>query len=492
MRLLFTGGRSSPFGLNAIINTGQSLSNGAAVTPSGTDPFHTQPYSNVMLSNSNLSVWIPNTVYAAGSYMNPGSNGYVFHTVAGGTSVNGPQPTWNTTIGGSTTDGTITWVCDHLATDTGYPTAATLSMQPYTEPPRTIANGINYPANCQGEALGIGITNTLTHLALAAGFGVYKMAGSDVGAGGQDIAGIGKGGTVNSYAAAMYEAAKLKGLANAAGLTFGYLGVFLTHGEANWPDTSYGAQATTLQINYEADLRAITGQTLSIPMFCTQQSSTPVTQDAVPSSVYLPISAFQILAACNAAPTKMVMVGPKYHQTYGSGSQHMSGVSQYDMLAEKNGQAAWAVLNGGTWRCVQPLSFSASIGASTVTITFDVMFPPLVFDTTTVPLNHQSSNTYWANGMGFEAFDNTGILTISSAAIQNGNQVVLTFSRAVAAGLCVQYAVTTDETNPAITGSCDKPGGHYGNLRDSDTFVGPFTGIAQRNWCVLFRQTGIT
>ena len=37
-----------------------------------------------------------------------------------------------------------------------------------------------------------------------------------------------------------------------------------------------------------------------------------------------------------------------------------------------------------------------------------------------------------------------------------------------------------------------EPGGHYGNIKDSDPFVGPYTGTPQQNWLVLFESPALT
>lgn len=483
-----------PWSVVGIINTGQSLSNGA-VSVSGM--FVTQSYSNLMVHDAQTQIWAGTShTYPANTYMTPGASGNpggsLFHTVAGGTG-GGSIPSWNTALGSTTTDGGITWTVVDTTTNPLNATGSYLTLQPYVIPSRAGVNGGSYPDNLQGQQLPGPIMATITNLALKAGASSYVLLGSDVGIGGNNMAMIQKGGVNNPYSASIYEATIGQNIVHTvSGSTFGYGAVFLTHGEADWNTSNYDALVTTLQQNYNADLKAITGQSQNIPMFVTQQCSTPMTQDGlVPSPTYYPISALKLLSACNASPANLIMVGSKYQYPYLQGSQHMQSQS-YDQQGEKYAQAYVAVAEKKAWLCTQPTGFSAASGSNSVVINFQCMFPPLRFDTS-IGLNHQVSASFWANGMGFEAYDRLGNLPIT-ASISGPKQVTLQLGRAADTGLAVQYALTTD-SYIAQAGSCDKSGpyqGHFGNLTDSDPFVGPFTGKANTNFCVLFQQKNLT
>jgi hypothetical protein len=197
----------------------------------------------------------------------------------------------------------------HNPDDITNPTAGTLSLIPYVEPPRTILTQQTYPNNIQGETFLAGMLNTVTYLALASGYPSYALSGSDCGQGGAGMAIIQKGGSGDAYAVSLYEVRAIKALAQAQSKTYVVGATVLTHGEADWNDTSYATQVHTLQQNYQTDIQAITGQSRAIPMLATQQSTTPVTNGAVPNSTYYPISALQLLAANNANPTQVVLVG---------------------------------------------------------------------------------------------------------------------------------------------------------------------------------------
>ncbi len=52
----------------------------------------------------------PSTAYTVGQIVKPTTdNGYFFRCTTAGTSAAGGDPTWNTTVGGTTTDGTVVW-----------------------------------------------------------------------------------------------------------------------------------------------------------------------------------------------------------------------------------------------------------------------------------------------------------------------------------------------------------------------------------------------
>ena len=88
-------------------------------------------------------------------------------------------------------------------------------------------------------------------------------------------------------------------------------------------------------------------------------------------------------------------------------------------------------------------------------------------------LAHQTANTQWKDGKGFEVTDGGVALTIADAAL-SGSSVVLTLSSDPGPGakVTVGYAITQD----GIDGGSEDFGGTaqglVGSLRDSDPFVG--------------------
>lgn len=96
----------------------------------------------------NPSTWLATTVYAAntlgdaktGSWVRPTTpNGAIFRCTTPGTS-GGSEPTWNTTPGATTTDGTVTWTAVARRTVTGSLTSV-ISKRVFLDTARTEATG---------------------------------------------------------------------------------------------------------------------------------------------------------------------------------------------------------------------------------------------------------------------------------------------------------------------------------------------------------------
>jgi hypothetical protein len=311
-----------------------------------------------------------------------------------------------------------------------------------------------------GETPHSGMANTLSTLWSARGMGDYVTAHSVVGWAGHCLSDINKEGGQRAYPASLSEARVFKQLAGAAGKTYGVAGIALTHGEcdAMQNNTSYGDGLYQLWQDYDADLKAITGQTRDVVVFASQQSSVYAGYDS---------SAVQLWKAGNDHPGQIVCTGPKYAYGY-IGGLHMPAAG-YERLGEKYAEVFDLVVNGGVaWKPLGPNNVSRS--GAVITIDFDVPNPPLVWDAN-LAAPHQTVNTAWAKGQGFEVVDAAmKPVTIQSAAIQ-GSSVVLVLAQAPAAGtaLTVGYALTPDDTTTNEGGSVQ---GMRGLLRDSDDFVG--------------------
>src|SRR4029079_14111716 len=138
----------------------------------------------------------------------------------------------------------------------------------------------------------------VTTLARAAGAPDYVTAHTVVGESGQGMSVIKKTATpVNSggtstgraYQATLFEARAIKRLANATGKSYGIGAIVLTHVETDSGNTGYEGAMVQLWSDYNQDLRAITGQTTTIPMITSQQHSfgfvAGQTQGASPSTI---------------------------------------------------------------------------------------------------------------------------------------------------------------------------------------------------------------
>lgn len=434
--------------------------------------------------------------------------------------------------------------------DITLPNAATLSMQPLVSPQRSPGTG-EYPSNIAGESVDISFANAI--VALTPGSG-YVIASSAVGAGGMAMADIDKGGTGPAYAASLYECRAFKHLNGAA--SFGVTCVLLTHGEADallsTDPTVYEAQVVSLQANYESDLKGITGQSQSVPMLVTQQSSFPHGFQGEN------VTALSVWLAAVANP-KIVLVGPKYQFPYATDTRvHFPDYRPLGELIAK----IYLATRTAPWVPLWPTAF-ARVGTA-VTITFHVPTLPLVFDGVASPPHGVGTPwSMWGPGKGFEVYDrpltidtatnatpivchsttphgltsgesyalqggngNTAVngvwavtvidashfsldgsvgngalsapitgfspIGIASAPVISGNQVSFTLARQPIGGTgVIAYAHHADMSwlTGQSLGTGGFPDGRCGLLRDSDPFVGPITRTALPNWCIEFAQS---
>ena len=308
-----------------------------------------------------------------------------------------------------------------------------------------------YPNNIEGETPHSGMGNTLSSLWASRGLGEYVTAHAEFGWSGHCLVDIDKQGGKRAYPASLNEARVWMTLAAKANKTFGYGGITLTHGECDANNPNYGAGVYRLWQDYNADLKAITGQEGDIPMFVSQQSTIPGAGG----------SAVQIWQQGTLHPGQIVCTGPKYPYQYLRDNLHLPAPG-YERLGQKYAEVFDLVVNRKiAWNPVQPNKISRT--GTTITLGFDVPNPPLVWDTH-VSAPHQQANTEWALGKGFEVTSAQGAkLRIASVAVQ-GDGVVITLAQDPGATkVTVAYAVTPDG------GSAE---GLRGQLRDSDDFVG--------------------
>jgi hypothetical protein len=98
----WNGGATALSGGTGLNWTNEGAGNGqaSAVQATGT--------SGIVIDNVNNPSWAASTAYALGALI-VDSNGNVEECTTAGTSKSGTHPTWNTTVGDTTTDGTVTW-----------------------------------------------------------------------------------------------------------------------------------------------------------------------------------------------------------------------------------------------------------------------------------------------------------------------------------------------------------------------------------------------
>jgi hypothetical protein len=363
------------------------------------------------------------------------------------------------------------------------PNLPSLAVVPLVEPLRAQAGGYPraYPENLYGETPHGAMAAQISALAEAAGK-KHVTLHSVVGESGQGMVVLRKGATESrveggitgrAYAASLFEIAAITRLARARGKSYGVAAIVMTHGETDAGNTAYEAELVQLWADYNEDIAQLTGQTEKVPMIVSQHHAYGFTEGGVAGAS--PSTLAQWRVAQNH-PGDILCAGPKYQYPYLADGVHLE-VWGYELLGEKYGQVYdEAILRGNTWRPLEPDTVTRN--GRVVSIDFHVPVPPLVWDDGIVP-PHQSALTEWAAGRGFELRNGSTPLAIELVMIE-GTTVQIRAADDIPAGSTVGYAVTSDGTRvPGL-------GHRWGQLRDSDPFVGVVTGAAQPNYAVAF------
>jgi len=365
-----------------------------------------------------------------------------------------------------------------------------LSLVPLAEPIRAInpAYPSAYPGNLDGESPHTAMSDAITALAKTMG-GLSDLVSvhTVVGESGQGIGVINKTAvdmtmgatsTGRAYAATLFEARAIKRLAEAAGKTYGVGGIFLTHGENDAGNPNYTNDMLQLRNDYNADLKAITGQTQSIPLFTSQAHGFYLYAPGQAPTT-LSVGAMQQWTASLDHPDEIVCVGPKYQYPYNADWLHL-GPLGYELMGEKYAEAYYRhVVLGRPWLPLAPLRETVARSGREITVDFHVPVPPLAWDEV-LPRPHLVDLTEWAAGRGFEVRVGTTRLTIESVEIVDADTVKITCTTDVPAGATLGYAASSD--GAAIANVSPR----WGQLKDSDPFVGDFTKMVQANYSVAF------
>jgi hypothetical protein len=376
------------------------------------------------------------------------------------------------------------------------PTVTGLTMVPLIEPVRALETTYPspYPGNIYGETPHAAMANEITRFVKAASAGAdYVTVHTIVGESGQGIVALVKeapggdtGTTGRAYAATIFEAGAITRLAKAAGKNYGVGVVVMTHGETDCSNATYGASLVQLLSDYNTDISAITGQTYKIPMYLSQQHGCPGAPACTAETDVRPLANDQEWQLGVQNKGDFVCTGPKYqYPAHSDGDGIHLNVTGYELLGEKTAEIYYqrAVL-GQDWQPLAPTGVSRN--GRVVTVQFHVPVEPLNWDTSF----DAPKITAWANGKGFELFSatsstvasSTTYITISSVAI-SGDSVQITASADLpTSGLYVAYALT----NQGKQSSNHSKAVRWGQLRDSDPFMGGTTKQANPNYAVSF------
>lgn len=282
---------------------------------------------------------------------------------------------------------------------------------------------------------------------------------SQVGQDGADISVIEKGGSGNAYQAGLDEATRAKQLYLAQSKTLKYSAILFTHGESDYSSATYTTSVAQLITDYNVDLKAITGQIDNIPMIATQPSAGWPT--------YGVGSQMQHQAMLDLALTdaRFVLAGPKYQFQYHTADFHLAPAGTRDM-AYLYADVYTLLRQNGTFLPLYPTSQSLSTvsGKTVVKIDFSLPSGSLEFDTVTVSEPHQTSNTAWANGKGFEVEVASSPVTIESVSIGIDGVSVSIYLDSLINPLdpiIVSYAYTIDDDNSKRRGNLKTTTGHW-------------------------------
>jgi hypothetical protein len=241
----------------------------------------------------------------------------------------------------------------------------------------------------------------------------------------------------------------------------GYFPLPGTDGTSTVPDYGHGLEEW--QRDYESGIRAITGQSLPVPLLVSQYShwnDQPTTKIA-----------YEQLAAHLRSRGKVVVIGPTYALPYTSACLHFTSDGERQ-LGEYFAKAyARIVVDGLSWEPLRPLSIT--LEGNVVTARFLVPKPPLVLDTTRV------SNP---GNFGFEMVDDSGRTpAITSVELAGPDAVTITLAAPpTGAAKRLRYAYTFHGCGGSGTIA-------RGNLRDSDETPSE-AGYDLFNWAVHFDE----
>ncbi|MEZ4211213.1 MAG: fibronectin type III domain-containing protein [Candidatus Paceibacterota bacterium] len=259
-------------------------------------------------------------------------------------------------------------------------------------------------------------------------------------------------------------------------------GLTVVHGESDESNSTTAGQYEDYlldwQNDYEIDVKNITGQEESVPLFLNQISSHHSFGHAAPT-----IALAQLSAAINN-PDKIILVAPSYIFDSNDWMSHMTNYS-YRRLGEYFAKAyKKVVIDGEEWKPLMPEE--VTISGNIIQARFHVPVPPLVFDTSAV---------LFKQNYGFEYYDENNSATISSVQIINNDTVQITLSNIpTGQNKRLRYAYTGNVGSWTGSHISTAP---RGNLRDSDMTEAPhqdgafpsYFGNYLHNWSVTFDES---
>lgn len=328
-----------------------------------------------------------------------------------------------------------------------------------------------------------------------------KLVGITPGLGGTTTVNLSRG--TAPYAKLIGGITRLKAIADSEGKTVICPFIPYVQGEeemrSDMDNTTYNDHIQTLQGQLETDIKAITGQVEDIPLLISQVASNT-------SYLRYPRIAIEQLYEANNNP-KIYLTKAMYMGDYASVTNVHGATQLYALNGAKFGYWGHRSILSKTGDVSHIKITSHSYSSLKSTITFDVPYPPLEFDTTEVnPLpdsnygfklfNVYEDPTNWANNT-----ISAPVVSITNVSLTGSNTVEITYS-ADPSGSVLTYGVFDSTGKWANvtgggfgTGNNGRTLGNRGNLRDSmgNTFVrnikdsvGATQHDAIHNYCPIF------
>lgn len=256
------------------------------------------------------------------------------------------------------------------------------------------------------------------------------------------------------------------------GKLYRVVGITAIHGESDHlfgtTKEEYRDNLIEWQKDFESDIRLITLQNTSIPLFTDQVSSWSISDSA---HSIIPIAQYD---ASKANPKKIILVGPKYFLQYAPGSSHLINTS-YRWLGEYYGKVIKKVIYEG--KSFTPLSPKKVVSSGReVYIQLNVPVKPIVIDT---------KNVLSIRDYGFEYLDKQSLVSISSVQLYDSDMIKIVLkSLPTGTAQRLRYAYTAV---PKSDAGAYASGSARGNIRDSDTTESLY-GNKLYNWLIHFDE----
>lgn len=319
-------------------------------------------------------------------------------------------------------------------------------------------------AGAGGGSRGQTVFESMGHeLSVAARAGGSRWHGLffHAGLGGAAYSGIKKG--TGPYLNLVSALERAKELAESQGLRIVVDGIVFIHGEADSGNSSYAENLIEMQVDLDADIKAITNQAADVPMFMNQ-----------PSSFFSSgVDSAKAFYDVHKSSEHHILVAPNYDLNYSEDELHLTGAG-YFMLGERfYNSFLQTVWQGVKWQPLMPETITRI--DNTITIKYFVPVGELEIDEVSFPD---------AGQYGFEFYnDIDGIVAISSVSKTGPDELTLIVSGNPIVGNSVLRYGLSGHVGTRLASTQAR-----GNIRDSSNQLSRHNNLPLYNWGVHFEE----